>query len=237
MKYKISIIIPLYNESETIYALLDELLSLPINCEIILVDDGSTDSSQQVIQSFKSPNIRLLHHLQRAGKGAAVQTGLQVATGDVVVIQDADLEYNPNDIVALVELIETGQTNAAYGVRDLSSQRKIIRLGNKFLTIMTNILYGHSIHDMTTCYKVMTRELMQSLDLESKGFAIDAEITAKVFKLGYSIAEHPIQYSPRYINKKLKIYDGFPMLWALLKYKFKNTLAASVITKSIADSA
>lgn len=220
MNSLISIIIPLYNESETIHALIEKLHSLPLELEIIFVDDGSTDSSHELIKSLNHPDIRLLCHSQRAGKGAAVQTGLQAATGDIVVIQDADLEYEPNDIIPLINMIKSNQTQVVYGVRDLSSQKKIIRWGNFFLTWVTNTLYQQSIHDMTTCYKVMPRELMLKLELDAKGFMIDAEITAKLFRLGYAIAEFPINYFPRYENKKLKIHDGFPMLWGLLKYRF-----------------
>lgn len=232
-----SIIIPLYNESETVHALVSKLLSLSIDLEIILVDDGSTDSSHKIIQSFDHSDIRLLYHSQRTGKGAAVQTGLLAATGDIVVIQDADLEYDPSDIIPLVSMIESGQANVVYGVRELHSQKMIIRLGNRFLTWVTNKLYNKSISDMTTCYKVMPLELMQQLDLESKGFAIDAEITAKLFRLGYSIAEHPINYTPRYENKKLKIVDGFPMLWVLLKCRIKKpSVVRDVMNEAVSES-
>jgi len=166
------------------------------------------------------PNIHFLHHAQRIGKGAAIQTGLQVATGDIVVIQDADLEYDPADIIPLVKLIELGQTDVAYGIRDLSSQRAIIKFGNRFLTWVINKLYGRSILDMTSCYKAMRVDVMNDLELKSRKFSIDAEITTKLFRMGYPIAEIPISYEPRYINKKLKIRDGFPMLWTILKYRF-----------------
>lgn len=220
---KSSIIIPVFNESETIIYLIEKLLTLSIDIEIILIDDGSTDASRALMRSLNHPDIRLLYHSQRSGKGAAVQTGLQAATGDIVVIQDADLEYNPNDIIPLIRLIEHGKTDVVYGMRDLSQQKFIIRLGNKFLTWATNKIYRHSIVDMNTCYKVMSRKLMEQLGLESKGFAIDAEITAKLFRLGGTIDELPVRYNPRYKNKKLKIRDGIPMMWALLKYRFWTT--------------
>lgn len=237
MNSLVSIIIPLYNESETIVTLVKKILALPVNTEIIFIDDGSTDSSHQIIKTLDSPKIRLLYHSQRAGKGAAVQTGLLAATGDVVVIQDADLEYHPEDIVPLLDLITSGQAEVAYGVRNLSSQKMIIRWGNHFLTWVTNTLYKQSIHDMTTCYKVMPRELMQKLNLDSKGFMIDAEITAKLFKLGFSIKELPINYLPRYENKKLKLYDGFPMLWALFKYRFWKTSFSPILAETLPESA
>ncbi len=194
---------------------------MPFKKEIILVDDGSTDSYRRTINSLDChPNILFLHHAQRMGKGAAVQTGLQAATGDIVVIQDADLEYDPTDIIPLVKLIELGKADVAYGIRDLSSQRTIIKFGNRFLTWMINKLYGQSILDMTTCYKAMRIDIMNSLELKSRKFSIDAEITTKLFRIGYTIAETPISYKPRYINKKLKIWDGIPMLWTILKYRF-----------------
>ncbi len=194
---------------------------MPIKKEIILVDDGSTDSYRRTINSLDChPNILFLHHAQRMGKGAAVQTGLQAATGDIVVIQDADLEYDPADIIPLIKLIELGKADVAYGIRDLSSQRTIIKFGNRFLTWMINKLYGQSILDMTTCYKAMRIDVMNSLELKSRKFSIDAEITTKLFRIGYTIAETPISYKPRYVNKKLKIWDGIPMLWAILKYRF-----------------
>jgi len=200
---------------------LNKILSLPIKKEIILVDDGSTDSYRRTIKSLDCyPNIHFLYHAQRMGKGAAVQTGLQAATGDIVVIQDADLEYDPDDIIPLVRLIELGKTDVAYGMRDLSSQRAMIRFGNRFLTWVINKLYGQSILDMTTCYKAMRVDIMNNLELKSRKFSIDAEITTKLFRMGYPIAEIPISYEPRYINKKLKIRDGFPMLWTILKYRF-----------------
>ncbi|MCF6336539.1 MAG: glycosyltransferase family 2 protein [Gammaproteobacteria bacterium] len=207
------------------------MLSLPFKKEIILVDDGSTDSYRRMVNSLSfHPNILFLHHVQRMGKGAAVQTGLQAATGDIVVIQDADLEYDPSDIIPLIKLIELEKADVAYGVRDLSSQRTIIKFGNRFLTWMINKLYGQSILDMTTCYKVMRIDVMNSLELKSRKFSIDAEITTKLFRVGYTIAETPISYEPRYVNKKLKIWDGVPMLWTMLKYRFwKPTVDKSFI--------
>lgn len=233
-----TVIIPLYNESETILELLEKLHALTINIEIILVDDGSTDSSYELVKSLNHPEIRLLYHSKRTGKGAAVQTGLQAASGDIIVIQDADLEYDPNDIAPLVKMIESGQARVVYGVRDLSSQKMIIHLGNRFLTWVTNTLYGCSIRDMTSCYKVMSRDLMNQLQLESKGFSLEAEITSKLFRLGCSIAELPISYTPRYTNKKLKIRDGWPILWTLLRIRFspsfnKNTSLAPEVSKVV----
>ncbi len=218
----LSIIIPVYNEAETIITLLERLTKLTINIEVIVIDDSSTDTSRELIESFNYPNLRFLHHPKRLGKGAAIQTGLRAVTGDFVLIQDADLEYDPHDIVPLYELVANGDTNAAYGVRDFSRQKFIIRLGNRFLTWATNRIYSQSIRDMTTCYKMLPRSLIEQLKLKSNGFAIDAEITAKLFRAGASIREYPISYTPRYKNKKIKIRDGFPLLWALLRYRFWN---------------
>lgn len=235
--HAVSIIIPIYNEADTLKILIEKLQSLSLDCEIILVDDGSTDSSRQIIHSLDYPNIRFLYHSSRTGKGLAVQTGLQQAKGDIVVIQDADLEYDPSDITRLVKLVESGEAGIALGVRDLASQKWMIRWGNRFLTWVTNVLYQQRIHDLTSCYKVMSRDVMLQLDIESKGFTLEAEIMAKLFRMGVSVAETSIHYSPRYKNKKLKIIDGVPMLWALIKYRFTKRIASSnVIDKVVTES-
>jgi len=138
----------------------------------------------------------------------------------VVVIQDADLEYNPADFVELIKPIAAGKAQVVYGMRNLDSQRWFMRVGNRFLTILTNLFYGSNLNDMETCYKMMTRRVFRGLDLECRRFDVEAEITAKILRRGYHIHEVPIQYEARYENKKLSPLDGFPAIRALLKYRF-----------------
>ena len=167
----------------------------------------------------RSSNVRVLHHAVNRGKGAAIRTALDAATGDMVVIQDADLEYDPNDLVRLTAPLADGTAEVVYGVRSLHSQRLIMRLGNRFVTLLANLLYGQRLQDMETCYKMMCRELAQSLDLECRRFDVEAEITAKLLRSGYTIYEMPINYTARYENKKLSPLDGLPTVQALWRYR------------------
>ncbi|MCS6774653.1 MAG: glycosyltransferase family 2 protein, partial [Thermoflexales bacterium] len=158
-------------------------------------------------------------HEVNGGKGAAIQTALHHITGDIVIIQDADLEYDPNDYRKLVQPIVEGKTKVVYGVRDLSSQRWYMALGNRFVTLATNVLYGVRLRDMETCYKTMAREVVEGLRLECRRFDVEAEITAKIIRRGYRIMEVPISYQARYEQKKLSPLDGLPTLKALLRYR------------------
>jgi glycosyltransferase involved in cell wall biosynthesis len=150
----------------------------------------------------------------------AIATALRAARGDVVVIQDGDLEYDPNDFVKLIEPIDSGVAQVVYGIRDLSSQRVIMRAGNRFLTWLTGVLFGVRLRDMETCYKMMTRTVYQLLALECRRFDVEAEITAKILRAGFSIHERTIEYNARYDNKKLSPLDGLPTVLALIKYRF-----------------
>jgi glycosyltransferase involved in cell wall biosynthesis len=166
--------------------------------------------------------MHLICHPTNRGKGAAVRTALAAATGDAVVIQDADLEYDPQDYATLMAPIESGRAKVVYGVRDLKGQRTLMRVGNQFMTTATNLLYGVRLQDVETCYKVMAREVVQRLDLDSEGFELETELTAQIIKLGYEIVQVPISYAPRYgEDKKLTPWDGIPTLWQLVRYRFR----------------
>ena len=216
---KLSIIVPVYNEYHTVGIVINNLLSLEIDKEIIIIDDGSDDSSMDVIEAISHPEVRYLRHSKRLGKGAAIKSAIEYIRGDITIIQDADLEYDTSDIVSLVSIIQSSQADVVYGVRDLSSQKSIVRMGNVFLTWIANKIYNKSIRDLTTCYKVMRSDVFRQLMLNSNDFSIEAEITAKLFRLNKNIKEYSINYSPRYKNKKLTILDGVPMLLALIKYR------------------
>jgi glycosyltransferase involved in cell wall biosynthesis len=217
---KLSILIPVFNEEESVKELLERVLAVPCEKEIVVVDDCSTDNTWSVLNGIQDPRIHVYRHEVNQGKGAGIRTALAHATGDLVIIQDADLEYDPNDYPRLLEPILNGRAQVVYGVRDLDSQEPLLRLGNKFLTFCTNLLYGSRISDMETCYKLMPREVMLSLNLQATRFQIEPEITAKLLRRGYHIYEIPIWYKPRKEKKLSPWKDGLPALWTLLKYRF-----------------
>ena len=231
---KLSIIIPVYNEEKTVAQLLDKVLStkLPVKqIEYIVVDDGSNDNSQAKIKSVISKKIRLVTHKKNRGKGAAVRAGLKKATGDYVVIQDADLEYNPKDIEKLILAVRE-QTPIVYGTRlkrlpnfkeDIKNFYLLHYLGNRFLSLVTSILYKQWLTDMECCYKLFPKVALRGITLHARGFEFEPEITAKLLKKGYKIAEVPIKTKPRGYGEGKKIYaarDGAKALWTLLKYRF-----------------
>jgi glycosyltransferase involved in cell wall biosynthesis len=215
---KLSILIPVFNESQSIAAVVERVQAVPFDKEIIVVNDASTDGTSDLINKFASDGLKVIHHVTNQGKGAAVRTALKAATGDVIVIHDADFEYDPGDLPRLMAPITEGKAAVVYGVRSLESQKLIMRLGNWFITFVTNVLYGQSLNDVETCYKMMRRDIALSLDLECRRFDIETEITAKLLRAGYTIYEMPISYTARYANKKLSPLDGLPALRALLKY-------------------
>ncbi len=218
---KLSIIMPVFNEAETIHAIIEKVRELPMPFELVLVNDASSDGSAAILDEYgKDDGVVVLHHPVNRGKGAALATALKAANGDVAVIQDADLEYDPQDFVKMLELMKVDGTEVVYGVRDLASQKVIMRFGNNLMSWITSVLYGTRLHDMETCYKMMSRKAFEPLNLECKRFDVEAEITAKLLKAGHKIVEMPISYEARYENKKLSPLDGIPTLWALLKYRF-----------------
>lgn len=238
---KLSIIIPVYNEEKTVAKLLKELYSvrLPVaEIEYIIINDGSTDKTvssikYQLLKEKKLKKTKIVHHRKNLGKGAAVKTGLKKATGDYVIIQDADLEYDPKDILKLLEPVKKGKAAVVYGTRlkrlpnfkrDERTVAFIIQyLGNKFLSLTTSILYDHWLTDMECCYKLFPRNALENISLRAKGFEFEPEITAKLLKNGYKIVEVSISTNPRSFGegKKLRPFrDGTKALLTLLKYRF-----------------
>lgn len=230
MKKILSIIIPVFNEEKTIKRLLQKITNvrLPdgITKEIIIVDDGSTDKTATVLSKFQ-----ILRHQKNLGKGAAVRTGLKKASGDHIIIQDADLEYNPEDYQRLLQPILQNQAKIVFGTRLVNYPLKLWGksktvlplhlIANRFLTALTNLLYGSKLTDMETGYKVFNREVIKKLKLVSNGFEIEPEITIKSLKLGYNIVEVPIRTVPRGYEegKKIGFRDGLKAVWTILKYK------------------
>ena len=219
---KLSVLIPVYNEEGLIGELLRRVAAVGVDKEIILVDDCSTDGSWEVISSLNIPELTPLRHPQNRGKGAGIRTALQHASGDVVLIQDADLEYDPNDYPKLLAPLVSGQADVVYGARELDGQLALMRFGNKFLTWVTNLLYGSRLTDMETCYKVVPTDVMRSLDLVADRFQIEPEITAKLLKRGHTIIEVPISYEPREQKKLNPWRDGLPALLTLLRLRFSG---------------
>lgn len=216
---KLSVLIPVYNEERLIAELLRRVASVAVEKEIILVDDCSTDRSWEIIGALDIPELRTYRHPINQGKGAGIRTALQHATGDVVIIQDADLEYDPQDYLRLLQPLVEGKADVVYGARDLHAQKPLMRLGNRFLTWVTNLFYGSHLSDMETCYKLVPTHIMRELDLKTDRFQIEPEITGKLLRRGYRIVEVPISYEPR-TEKKLNPWrDGFPALWTLLRIR------------------
>lgn len=216
----LTVIIPVYNEASTLGALLARVEAVPIAKEIFIVDDGSDEATKKELQVAASGDTILITHAENRGKGTAIRTAVGHATGDVVIIQDADLEYFPEDYVELLRVYEENNAQAVYGVRDLKSRSRLMRWGNQAMTLATNLLYGTALHDMETCYKLLDRTLLQSLDLQSQRFEIEAEITAKLIRSGVNILEAPIRYEHRQEGKKLTPWDGLPTLSKLIQCRF-----------------
>lgn len=216
---KLSILMPVFNEAATIAAVVERVQAVALDQEIVLVNDASSDGTAKIVDQLASPKVRVIHHSTNHGKGAAIRTALEAATGEVVVIQDADFEYDPQDLPRLLAPLAARQADVVYGVRSLESQKPIMRFGNWYVTWVTNLLYGQRLRDMETCYKMMNRAVALRLQLECRRFDVEAEITAKVLRAGYIIREVPIHYTARYENKKLSPLDGIPTLRALWKYR------------------
>jgi glycosyltransferase involved in cell wall biosynthesis len=226
---KLSVIVPVFNERTTLVEALRRMrtVELPdgIEREIIVVDDGSDDGTRDVLRQLCDSTVRVLSHGRNRGKGAAVRTGLEVASGDYVLIQDADLEYDPDDWPKLIAPVLRGRARVVYGSRFTGERRNMLFLhwvGNRFLSLVTNILYNTTLSDMETCYKLFDRRVLANMRLRSSRFEFEPEVTAKVLRQGIRIYEVPISYAGREVHegKKITWRDGFVALWALVKYRF-----------------
>ena len=222
----LSVVMPVYNELDTIEEIIGRVLAVPVRIQLIVVDDGSADGTRDVLARLQ-PQLGFTLVLQpvNQGKGAALRRGFEEVRGDIVIIQDADLEYSPEEFTALLELIAQGRADVVYGSRFLGRHRVFLfthYLGNRVLTLLTNILYNTMLSDMETCYKVMRTEVLRSMTLHSSGFGIEPEMTAKIFKRRFRVYEIPITYDGRGYEegKKITWLDGFVALWVLVKYRF-----------------
>jgi dolichol-phosphate mannosyltransferase len=216
----LSVLIPVFNEAPFVEELVRRVAAVDLPKEIIIVDDASTDDTHSRLVNLGEPEVRLLRHSLNRGKGAAVRTALEAAIGDAVVIQDADLEYFPEDYPALLAPIAAGDADAVYGVRDLSTQPFARRAGNRLLTIATNVLFGSSLSDMETCYKMIRTPIARQLELTSERFDIEPEITVRLIQARARIHQVPIRYAPRHARKLNPWRDGPHALWTLVRLRF-----------------
>jgi glycosyltransferase involved in cell wall biosynthesis len=224
----VSVVMPVFNERDTIEEIVRRVLAVPLRIELVVVDDCSTDGTRDALASLQARHgFRLMLHERNQGKGAALRTGFGAVSGDLVVIQDADLEYSPEEYPELISLICDGRADVVFGSRFLGRHRVFLfthYLGNRLLTFLTNILYNTMLTDMETCYKVMRTEVLRSLTVRSNGFGIEPELTAKIFKRHYRVYEVPITYDGRGYDegKKITWRDGIVALWVLLRYRFSE---------------
>jgi len=231
---KLSVLVPVYNEQDTVRELLAQVRAVRLRRfdekEIIVVDDCSTDGTPELLaeELAADGDIHIFRHVRNKGKGAAVRTALEHATGDVMLVQDADLEYDPRDYPTLLRPILEGRAQAVYGSRFLGGPRRTMffwhMVGNQLFTLLTNVLYDTILSDVETCYKVFTREVADRIQLRSPRWGFDPEITAKILKQGYRIYEVPVSYAGREYDegKKITWRDAFVVAWTLLKYRFVN---------------
>ena len=223
----LSVIVPAYNERTTVAEIIRRIrtVKLPLAVEVIAVDDGSSDGTDKVLAALEDSTVRVLTHPVNQGKGAAIRTGLSAARGDLVLIQDADLEYDPEDWTRLLDPILRGKAEVVYGSRFTGERKNMLPLhwiGNRILSLVTNVLYSSTLSDMETCYKLFDRRVIEGITIESNRFDFEPEITAKVLRRGYRIYEVPISYAGREITdgKKITWQDGLRALKALVKFRF-----------------
>ncbi len=224
----LSVVMPVYNEKETVRTIIDKVLRLDIVKELIIVDDRSVDGTSELLKNSRfDERVKVLYHEKNMGKGAALRTGFKEATGDIVATQDADLEYDPDELKLLVKPICDGVADVVYGSRLSGGRPQRVylfwhKVGNDFLTFITNLLYNSTLSDMETGYKVFRKEVVQSLHIKSHDFSVEPELTAKVLKKNLRVYEMPISYYGRNYSegKKIRWFHGFGALWALIKYRF-----------------
>jgi len=226
---RLSVIIPVFNEISTISEIIHRVITTDLVHEVIVVDDGSTDGTVDILRELSSQEkIFLIEHGKNCGKGCAIRTGLKTVTGDVILIQDADLEYDPREYQNLLKPLEENICDVVYGSRFLGGARRPIlfwnMVANKILTLTTNILYNNIISDMETGYKVFRTSVLEGIELNANGFDFEPEFTAKILKKKKRIYEIPISFNPRDYSdgKKIKMIDAFQAMWTLIKYRFVN---------------
>lgn len=223
----LTVVMPVYNERVTVAEIIRRVRAadVPLDLEVVVVDDGSSDGTDQILSAIEDSTVRVVTHPVNRGKGAAVRTGIERARGDVVLIQDADLEYDPEDWPGLLDPILKGKAHVVYGSRFTGARKNMLLthwIGNRFLSLVTNLLYATTLSDMETCYKVFDRRVLEGITIRSDRFDFEPEITAKVLRRGFRIFEVPISYAGREPEegKKITWRDGFAALRALVKYRF-----------------
>jgi len=226
-KMRLSVIIPVYNEAKTINEIIKRVQATGLADEILVVDDGSTDGSRDLLTNLDgNSNVRVIYHDQNQGKGKAVRTGIKNANGDLIIIQDADLEYDPREYPNLLKPVQEGIADVVFGSRFLGAGRRPVlfwnMVANKILTLVTNILYNNILTDMETGYKLFRRQVVQDMTLRAHGFDFEPEFTAKVLKSKARLYEVPITFNPRDYSegKKIKMRDAFIAMWTLIKFRF-----------------
>jgi glycosyltransferase involved in cell wall biosynthesis len=229
----VSVIVPVFNERNTVTEIVRRMravkLPLDLELEVVVVDDGSSDGTDKVLAALQDSTVRVVTHSVNQGKGAAIRTGLEAIRGDLVLIQDADLEYDPDDWPRLLDPVLRGKAQVVYGSRFTGERKNMFPshwLGNRLLTLATNILYRSTLSDMETCYKLFDRRVLAGITIESQHFDFEPEITAKILRRGYRIYEVPISYAGREISegKKISWHDGFGAIMALVRYRFTRRI-------------
>ncbi len=225
----LSVVVPCYNERETIRKIVEQVRAVPMNIELIVVDDGSTDGSREILADLEGGGVQVIHHPENRGKGAALSTGFAAAKGDVIVIQDADLEYDPAELPDLMMPIRNGLADVVYGSRFGGKPQRVHmfwhKMGNRLLTFLTNLLFNCTLTDMETCYKMFRREVVEGITIKSRRFDVEPELTAKILKAKkWRIYEMPISYYGRTYDegKKITWRDGGVAIWTLIRYRFSD---------------
>jgi dolichol-phosphate mannosyltransferase len=233
---RISVVVPVYNEEKTVAQVLTLLAQVPLNMEVVVVDDASTDGTWEILQELRQQvpfsTYHYIRHEQNGGKGVGLRTGFALVSGDLVTVQDADMEYNPQELPSLVRKWEEARAAGkdkvvVYGCRDFSQQKFTTRWGNRFLTAVTNLLFGCRISDMETCYKLMPGEIAHALPMRGRHFEIEPEITSCIIQAGYTILEVPIGYTPRVEKKLMPWKDGWPALAMLVRRRLGKPFQVS----------